>query len=635
MTSPSRPLLAIAVALASSAAVSRADEPVRDYIVVAGDTCLGIAARELGDPRMLEKLHQLNPQLGKTPHKLVVGQILKLPGAPSGPDAHLTALRGLVEVRPSGRDDWQSGTLNQQLFRAWRVGTRDRATAKVEFVDRSTIDMREDTVVIIFGPTAGRQPVLRTSLERGTLRTRLAALDRDRPTRVAIETSGGTAEVASGSAIVDVDRQQETRVANHAGDPAKLANPRGRVEIAAGYGARAVADRAPTPPVPLLAPPRWTAPGALALAWQGDPPVLRGAWEPVPGATRYRLEISRADSPLVVEAFVEVPSTITKLEATNLPIGNYVVTAASVDANGLEGAPSPPLLIQAIELERPQLRTGAAWTAPAGLACAMGSVAPESPTPTASELLVLRYGNDPVARISCRAAAGIGTIALAIPSPRAALPIGQPPLTRGERHQLAVELTSIDPQALRAFGSGVTVLGATFDQRDRTTAHLSVVAPRKGTATIYFALARGPQLVVVASQTIEVVEPVAAPAPSIAWGVTAYGGGTVARQRDSGLIGGELVIAPSRWLGGLIGIDKVLDDGDGTLRLGVRTALRGGLSPVARFALAIGAKRVTGDLSGGVEWTIAHGFAISANLGIALQASDPHLRLTGGVTWFR
>lgn len=621
----------VVLALLMIPALAHAD---RTYVVRDGDSCLGIANRELGDPAKLDALHAANPQLGKLPHKLKAGQLINLPGGgPAAADAHLRTMRGRVEVQPAGTEQWDSGTSNQELFRTWRVGTRDRSTAKVEFLDLSTIDMREDTVVMIFGPTSGRASTLRTQLDRGVLRTRLAALDRGvrGPERkVTVDTPAGKAELGQGSAVIDVDTTKETRLANHQGKAAKLSTTRGNVELAPGYGSRAVANKPPSPPIKLLPAPRWESSGALALAWQGNPLTLRGSWIAVPGAVKYRLEIALATSPLDVETQTEVPGTITRLEASGLPAASYLVTVASVDKDGLEGPPSAPLLIQAAELATPRAIAGGVFEPPQGLRCARGDLAPIVEAP----VILVPDRKTGTSRITCASLAGHATLELPVAMPVIRWPSRE--LVRGTLATVDIELRDFDPARLQTIATGVTMIGST-PHGDRLGVQL--VGPAAGPARVAFLI----DGVTIASEELTVVEPVVSSTtpPTTTgsahwrWGAAAYGGGTLARRDNAALVGAELWLAPRPWIAPYLGIAKLTDEREGTARFGLRTAFEEGLHPLVRAGLVVfGSERVGGELGAGIEFS-RRGFGVRAEATGITEGSDRYVQGVVGLTLSR
>ncbi len=614
----------VALALLIIPALAHAD---RTYVVRDGDSCLGIANRELGDPAKLEVLHAANPQLGKLPHKLVAGQLLKLPGGgPAAADAHLRTMRGRVEVQPAGTEQWDTGTSNQQLFRTWRVGTRDRSTAKLEFLDLSTIDMREDTVVMIFGSTSGRAATLRTQLDRGVLRTRMAALDRGVDRKVIVETPAGKAELGQGSAVIDVDTTKETRLSNHQGKSAKLVTTRGKVELAPGYGSRAVANKPPSPPIKLLPAPRWESSGELALAWQGDPLTLRGRWLAVPNAVKYRVDIALSTSPLEVESQVEVPGTITRLEATGLPAASYLVTVASVDKDGLEGPPSAPLLIQAAELAAPRAITGGLFEPPQGLRCARGDTAPIA---AALPVILVPDRKTGLARMTCASPTGHATLELPVAMPVIRWPSRE--LTRGTLATIEIELRDFDPARLQTIATGVTMIGST-PRGDRLEVQL--VGAVAGPARVAFLIDGA----TIAAEALTVVEPVADVTPASAgwrWGAAAYAGGTLARRDDAAVLGAELWIAPRPWIAPYLGIAKLTDEREGTVRFGSRTAFDEGLHPLARIGVVVfGSERIGGELGAGVEWA-RRGFGVRAEAIGVTEGSDRYVQGVIGLTLSR
>lgn len=333
-------------------------ETTTDYTVKDGDTCLGIAIGVLGDRAQLATIHRLNPQLGKTPHVLRAGQILKLPDVKQKPDATLARTYNTVELRRAGVDAWSPAAVGAELFRAWRVGARERSNARVVFADRSAIEMRENTVVVIYGASssAATSGPRRATLESGALRSRLAELD---GRSLDVETIAGKVAVAAGSAIVEVAAGGRTLVSNHAGKPATLSNRSGTTKIVAGFGADAERGKKPSPPRALPPAPAWSNVSTLATGWRTTGATVRATWTTSAAAARYRIELATTSGDILAQ--IEVPASITALELHRIPAGSYRLAIGSVDATGLEGIPatSPAiearLLAIAGEAEPPQL----------------------------------------------------------------------------------------------------------------------------------------------------------------------------------------------------------------------------------------------------------------------------------------
>ena len=332
------------------------DAPVRDYTIKKGDTCVGISIRELGDRKNYKLIHKHN-KMGPLPHKLVPGELLRLPIlGPTGPDANLSKRRGTVNVRKPATQQWNKGLAGMDLFRQWRINSQKRSTAEITFRDTSRLRMRENTIVVIYGPTAERtrKRTSRATLEKGTLRSRLAQLNDRAPKgssdlgepRLVIETPSSEAELGSGSALISVDGQKTARVSNHKGKAARLRARRkdGRrgkaVEVASGMGSKAEVDKPPTAPKPLPPTPNWNQGPEFFVGWAHLGGTLTGSWLAVAGAVEYRIEIARDEQGADVVANVTVPAQVNRFEAHGFPDGDYFVSVAARDADKFESVPS-------------------------------------------------------------------------------------------------------------------------------------------------------------------------------------------------------------------------------------------------------------------------------------------------------
>lgn len=348
-----------------------------DYTVQAGDTCTGIAQRVLGDRSAYELIHRHNPDLGPSPHKLVAGTVLKLPrlgGKSDGPppDARLTDKLGQVAVKEPTTEDWQHALRGMPLFRQWRVRSQQRSSAEVTFRDGAAIQMRENTVVIIYGPSKRPtlQRVLTASLESGALRTRLAELDKS--TTVVVETPSAESRVQAGETLVSVDDGGSSRVANHRGGAVRVrSRQRGRargrtVRVSEGMGSQVDPGKEPSPPRPLPATPVWVA-GERAFAGDERGGRIRGAWQAVDGAARYRIEVAASADGKPLVATAEAPASATDFEMHRLPPGTYHVSIAAIDGQGFEGKPSTREAMTVVALQvQPLGATAAAPTPGAG-----------------------------------------------------------------------------------------------------------------------------------------------------------------------------------------------------------------------------------------------------------------------------
>ncbi len=537
-------LLAVLVALVPTGV--HADDTT-EYTVKAGDTCLGIAIGVLGDRKELAAIHKLNPQLGATPHELVAGSVLKLPAKRRRADARVARTHKTVEVRKANDDTWTKATVGNELFKAWRVGAREQASARLEFADTSAIELRENTVVVIYGATAAASAPAKATLETGGLRTRLGELDGK---VVEIETPSSVVDVGPGSSVVEVDTTGTTRVSNHAGKSARL---RGRVggstTIDAGYGADAPKGKRPSKARPLPPAPVWAQVPALAVGWRDTGAALRASWNAAPGAAQYRLELvpdrGSGDEPAIIQ--LVVPSNITAVDLRGIPGGVYQLGISSIDATGLEGAAARSRTIRgatlavagsAVPAGDPDVVAGPADDAPRTLAVGDLLEVPAGVTCTIAGRTVATAGTSTVA---CHA--GTASADLAITTPPVAVALassGSGGVSEGQVATIDLAITGpLSPTAKLVATSDdhVRVVSVT---RTATGASVTLAGRTAGQARVQLALITSAGEVAIGTTTID-VEAVARldEAPSVVttarapriW-VSAFGGVTARDGAD-------------------------------------------------------------------------------------------------------
>ena len=396
---------------AQSAPDSQAE--LHDYVIQPGDTCARVAQCAFGDSSRYDIIHAYNPGMGPTPHHLVPGQTLRLPRAAVAhdqiPDARVTATTRDVRAREPDATDWSPARRGLGLFRAWRVNTLEQSRAEVTFQDTAVLQMRADTLVIIYGASARstRSQTGRAALEQGTLRGRLGEL------RGTISTPSASIALGGGEAVLGVDAEGTSRLSNHEGGAATLrSNSGGEVQVRPGFGSKVVPRRRPTPPRPLPPAPTFAGNGPTHFAGiVGQGGTLRGAWLPVANARSYRIEVSTEPDGRGVVAAVEVPAEIRSFEIRRLPAGQYYVRLATIDGDFFESRTSDAAimtisLVQLAGTCAPVTRegevdllpdetlgaeptplallTGTRVVVPDGMRCSMGQAAPsESLTLTA------------------------------------------------------------------------------------------------------------------------------------------------------------------------------------------------------------------------------------------------------------
>ena len=585
-------------------------EPTTDYIVKDGDTCLGIAIGVLGDRGTLSTIHRLNPELGPTPHKLEAGQVLKLPAQKFAPDATLARTYNTVELRRAGVDTWSPAAVGAELFRAWRVGARERSNARVVFADRSAIEMRENTVVVIYGATSSTATTgpRRATLETGALRSRLAELD---GRSLDVETTAGRVAVAAGSAIVEVVAGGRTLVSNHTGKPATLSNRGGSTKIAAGFGADAERGKKPSTARPLPPPPAWAAVATLVTGWTSTGATLRASWTASAAAARYRIELATTGGDTLAQ--IEVPATTTALELHRIPAGTYRLAIGSVDATGLEGvpamsssiearlfalaneaAPAPIGIVDTTTIAAPRtVLLGSVLEVPADLACSADTAAAPAAT-----VVFARAGETSIAcrHGDTRASLPVVVAPVAVTAPPArSLALDQP---------LTIDIALSPPPPPGEIVARAEV-GFVIDRVERTETGARVhLTPRRiGRGTIVLSLATAAGSVELGSAAIETLAPEVPPPPVKPVELPPH-------RVWLGVIGGAAIDGPARFaLGGnveagvipLLAVEAggVYSDGRGVGELGLAVRHRlGPATPMLRAGAVLDTERRPGLYAG-------------------------------------
>ena len=337
--------IAIGIFFFKLGAIGAEDVRLRNYVVQEGDSCVVIAARELGDRKQYKAIHKHNPSMGKPPHRLEPGSILKLPLG-SNPDAIVTEKSGEVRVQEVASKELGVASKGTELFRDWRVISRLRSSAELTFENDSVLRMREKTVVIVHGPSAEKAKVAgsRAFLKEGTLRTRLSELDGK---KLIVETESSEAVFGKGSGLISVSKAKSL-VSNHAGGEvavtasSKKEKKRKRkkkrpVLVKEGFGSKVEKGQEPSPPIPLPDAPLWKQKKTVAIAIDG-PAEFVAAFEPVEKAVSYRLEVFSKKGVLV--ASHTFGREIEKIVARGFPKGEYFAVLATVDGEGFESKPS-------------------------------------------------------------------------------------------------------------------------------------------------------------------------------------------------------------------------------------------------------------------------------------------------------
>ncbi len=320
-----------------------AEEPTV-YHARAGDTCAAIASRFYGDGSRVDLVHQLNTGLGAPPHRLVEGQKLLLPVAPTataleGPDARVARVRNRVEVHVPER---RPAKVEDPLVRGNRVGTEESSAADVRFRDDTEVRLGEKTLVIILGDRRANAQVIASSeamLVTGSLRARLSELS-GRKVVASVETPSASVSTTRGEVKVSVDRADATRLAVHEGG-SRLRAQRKEVAVASGWGSKAEVGKPPTPPRLLPAPPRWTdRPPDLVVSSLESVVVEGGVTQgdgKGPAPTVWHVQVATDAQFGDIVADLTAPSTVARFEVRGLTPGAYFARVSGIDSDDFEG----------------------------------------------------------------------------------------------------------------------------------------------------------------------------------------------------------------------------------------------------------------------------------------------------------
>ena len=148
----------------------------------------------------------------------------------------------------------------QGLWRRWRVNSGQRSSAQLWFLrERARLEMRENTLVVIYGPTTERASTGRHAvLERGALTARLGELSGG--ARATVETPSAVTSSSGGDSLIHLLEGDTTLVSNYSGEGVEVTGrtpSKKTVAVPQGMGTRVERGKSPTKPRPLPEPPAW------------------------------------------------------------------------------------------------------------------------------------------------------------------------------------------------------------------------------------------------------------------------------------------------------------------------------------------------------------------------------------------
>ena len=367
------PSTADAGPLAESApAVDKSDWESGWHVVRPGDTLEGLAEQFLGSHELWRELHLLNP-LVDDPNLLFPGQRLRifLERPTTKLSAQVMAVARDVRELPTPVP-WRPASEGDVLLERDALRTAKSASARLRFDDGATVTLSEDSLVFIRRQTPADSPLPKKEIE-----IQLGQAD----VQGAPPSSGGSSEPASSTpakgrgadaievivagarslATPEAGSPVSTRSRRGAGDLAQFMVFTGKstvsaagasVEVPAGTGTSVAAKQRPGPVEALLPAPTGLRPAYGEELAQAVPEM---SWSAVPGASSYTVEICRdpaCGTVLARATGVLQPGLQLPVEA-GLPAGEVFWRVTAVAPSGLDGFPSPPVRVEAVDAVRP------------------------------------------------------------------------------------------------------------------------------------------------------------------------------------------------------------------------------------------------------------------------------------------
>ena len=216
--------------------------------------------------------------------------------------AVLTRMKNGVKSKRMDAIAWAAAREGLTLYERDAVQTFSRSQALIDFDDRSSIAMGENSLVIIRrfeqDPTHREKRSFLVMVD-GELRGTIGPSD-GQSAYLEVALPSGLARIQSSQAAdgeaefkITVQPDQSSTIAVYRGVAEVAANGQ-TVRVEANQSSTVVLDQAPTAPIPLPAKPARTSPAEPGLfSYRDLPPRIRFAWTAADGIGRYRFVLAR------------------------------------------------------------------------------------------------------------------------------------------------------------------------------------------------------------------------------------------------------------------------------------------------------------------------------------------------------
>jgi hypothetical protein len=263
--------------------------------------------------------------------------------------ATLSFFTGRVEIQRAADLAWRGAEENMRLASGDRVRTFSSARAEVGFDDGNVLRIKPDSLIVIGDLTEN----VRTKVKTSSVRLLVSNIEADikksvvRGSQFRIELPTATAQVEKARVAVEIRPDKQSQVSVYSGQVA-LNNGTRTVEVTDRKTVTISAGREITAPENLLPAPRLRSPKPLeSYPTASGGVVVACAWDPVPGARAYRLEVA-GDRFFDKPVFARDDLRETTASTSALPPGVYHVRVAALDAKGLQGAFADPVPVRVV-----------------------------------------------------------------------------------------------------------------------------------------------------------------------------------------------------------------------------------------------------------------------------------------------
>ncbi|HEY6000562.1 MAG TPA: FecR domain-containing protein, partial [bacterium] len=263
--------------------------------------------------------------------------------------ATLSFFSGRVEIQRATDLAWRGAEDDMRLASGDRVRTFSSARAEVSFDDGNVLRIKPDSLIVIGDLTEN----VRTKVRKSSVRLLVSNIEADikksvvRGSQFRLEMPTATADVEKARLSVEIRPDKQSQVSVYSGQVA-LDTGAQKVQVTDRTSVVINALKEISRPENLLPAPRLRTPRPLET-WPtaSGGVVVPCAWEPVPGARAYRVEVA-GDRFFDKPVFARDDVRETAVTTSALSQGVYFVRVAALDTQGRAGDFSDPVPLRVV-----------------------------------------------------------------------------------------------------------------------------------------------------------------------------------------------------------------------------------------------------------------------------------------------